>query len=56
MCGKCMKTFVSVESAPAGQKMPAETQSRNRITDKKPKPEQSDGIIRNSGEHLKWTW
>jgi len=55
-CGGCFKTFVSSEEAVPGLKMPNETQSRYRVTDLKPKPEQTDGVIRSSGEHLKHFW
>jgi len=39
-CPKCHKTYVSQEQAIEGGKMPAETQSRNRLKDKKLKPEE----------------
>jgi len=55
-CGGCFKTFVSREEAPAGLKMPAETQSKYRIKALTPKPEQTDGVIRSAGEHLKNFW
>jgi len=55
-CGGCFKNYVSREEASVGLKMPAETQSKYRIKDLKPKPEQTDGIIRSSGEHLKHFW
>lgn len=56
LCAACFKTFVSSEFADPEMKMPQATQSRFRITDPKPKPEQGEGIIRNSGEHLQWKW
>lgn len=55
-CGACYRTFVSSEHSTADLRMPSETQSRHRITDLKPKPEQTDGVIRSSGEHLKNFW
>jgi transcriptional regulator NrdR family protein len=56
MCPLCFKTYVSSEHAEPEMKMPPETQSKYRITDPKPKPEQGDGIIRSTGDHLKWMW
>lgn len=53
LCTLCLKTFVSSEHADPGMKMPQATQSRHRITDPKPKPEEG-GVIRNTGAHLKW--
>jgi hypothetical protein len=55
-CGACYRTFVSREESPVGLKMPNETQSRYRVTDLKPKPEQTNGVIRSSGEHLANFW
>lgn len=55
-CGACFRIFVSAEHSTIDLRMPAETRSRYRVTDRTPKPEQSDGIIRSSGEHLQWTW
>lgn len=57
LCPTCCKTYVSSEYAEPGLKMPEATQSRHRITDPKPKPEQGDGVIRSSGKHLQiWRW
>lgn len=56
LCPLCHKTYVSSEHAEVDMKMPAATQSKHRITDPKPKPEQSDGVIRSTGEHLRWNW
>jgi transcriptional regulator NrdR family protein len=56
ICGQCFKTFVSCEDAPSGLRMPNGTQSRHRITDRKPKPEETDGIIRSTGAHLQSLW
>lgn len=56
MCNGCFKTFVTAEESVPGLKMPAETQSRHRVTDRTPKPEQTDGVIRSAGEHLKNFW
>lgn len=42
-CGLCFQTFVSVEEAPEGLRMPAETSSKHRTqraTDRTPKPEE----------------
>lgn len=41
-CGLCLKTFVSVEEAPEGLRMPAATGSKHRTqaTDRTPKPEE----------------
>lgn len=55
-CGKCFANFVTCENAPVGLKMPNETQSAYRAKNVSPKPEQGDGIIRNSGAHLQFTW
>jgi transcriptional regulator NrdR family protein len=55
MCSTCFKTFVSREEAPEGLKMPNATQSKFRITDQTLKPGQ-DGVIRNTGEHLRFIW
>lgn len=54
LCSMCLKAFVSSEHSEPDMKMPLATQSRYRITDRKPKPEEGDGIIRNTGAHLKW--
>ena len=40
MCPKCLKTFVSCETASPDMKMPAQTQSKHRLKDRKIKPEQ----------------
>jgi len=40
MCALCFKTFVSCETAEPGMTMPAQTQSRHRLKDRKIKPEQ----------------
>ena len=55
MCPLCVKTFVSSEHSEPGMKMPLATQSRYRVTDPKPKPEEGDGVIRNLGAHLRWS-
>jgi hypothetical protein len=55
MCSVCFKTFVSREDAPEGLKMPYATQSKFRVTDRTPKPDQG-GVIRNNGEHLRFVW
>jgi transcriptional regulator NrdR family protein len=55
ICSHCCKTFVTREEAPEGLKMPNETQSRHRIVDPKPKPEQG-GVIQSSGAHLQNLW
>ena len=41
-CGLCLKTYVTVEDAPEGLRMPAETGSKHRTqaTDRTPKPEE----------------
>ena len=55
-CGSCYKTFVSAEHTSIELRMPNETQSRHRVIDRTPKPEQTDGVIRSAGEHLKHFW
>lgn len=55
-CSLCFRNFMTVEVADLSLRMPAETQSKYRVIDRKPKPEQGDGIIRSTGDHLKWNW
>jgi hypothetical protein len=55
MCGGCLTTFVSVEEAPPGLRMPTETQSRHRVTDRTPKPEER-GAITSTAAHLQGLW
>lgn len=38
MCKLCLKNFVSCETAEPGMKMPAITNSRHRLKDRKQKP------------------
>ena len=39
LCKLCLKTFVSCETAEPGMTMPTSTQSRHRLKDRTPKPE-----------------
>lgn len=39
LCKLCLKTFVSCETAEPGMTMPTITQSRHRLKDRTPKPE-----------------
>jgi len=39
MCALCFKTYVSCETAEPGMTMPTQTQSRHRLKDRTPKPE-----------------
>ena len=43
-CKLCLKTFVSCETAEPGMKMPTITQSRRRLKDRLPKPEQRNKL------------
>lgn len=54
-CPLCLKNFVSVELSEPGTRMPNETQSKFRIKDPTPKPEER-GPIRSSTEHLQGIW
>lgn len=55
-CLGCLAVYISVEQSTADMRMPAETQSRYRITDRTPKPEQPQGRITGTGLHLQNIW
>lgn len=55
ICGACFKTFVSVEVTDPNMRMPNQTQSRYRVKDPKPKPEET-GVIRSTAAHLQGIW
>lgn len=48
-CGLCLRTFVTVEEAPQGLRMPAETNHRTQATDRTPKPEER-GLAKVGGD------
>jgi transcriptional regulator NrdR family protein len=54
MCGGCLTVFVSVEESAPGLRMPNATQSRHRVTDRTPKPEQRG--INSCALHLQDIW
>lgn len=53
-CALCLKNFVSTELAEPGLRMPNETQSRHRVKDPTPKPEER--VIRSTAAHLQGVW
>lgn len=54
-CALCLRNFVSTEVAEPDTRMPRETQSRHRVKDPTPKPEQG-GVITSTGAHLQAVW